>query len=60
MRYRRIYRWTLLCAAGGSFFYFVFIDTDSMPALVLFFVSGGLWYWLERRKMRELDAPRPK
>jgi hypothetical protein len=60
MRQRRAYRWVLFLAALISFFYFVIVDSDSLSALAAFFVSGGLWYWLERRKMRELDAPHPK
>jgi len=46
----------LFWVAFLCFVYFVFRDNDSLWALGLFFISGGLWYWLERRKMRELDA----
>ncbi len=60
MRQRRAYRWALFFVAVACFVYFVFLDSDSITALALFFVSGGLWYWLERRKMRELDALRPE
>jgi len=56
MRQRRAYRWALFFVALFCFFYFVFRDSDSLWALGLFFLSGGLWYWLERRKMRELDG----
>ncbi|MFH1725225.1 MAG: hypothetical protein ABII00_11480 [Elusimicrobiota bacterium] len=60
MKQRRAYRWALFALAIVCFVYFVFVDSDSIPALALFFLFGGLWYWLERRKMRELDAPEPK
>ena len=60
MKKRRAYRWTLFFVAVGCFFYFIAVDNDSMVSLGLFFLSGGLWYWLERRKMTELDGPRPK
>ncbi|MFH2204610.1 MAG: hypothetical protein ABIJ96_15960 [Elusimicrobiota bacterium] len=56
MRQRRAYRWMLFFVAFICFLYFVFHDNDSLWALGLFFLSGGLWYWLERRKMCELDA----
>ena len=56
MRQRRAYRWCLFLVAVVCFVYFVFVDSDSLSALTLFFVSGGLWFWLERRKMTELDA----
>lgn len=55
---RRLARWSLFFAALGAFGYFVAVDSDSLPALGLFFGSGGGWYWLERRKMTELDALR--
>jgi len=55
---RRAFRWALFFFASACFLYFVLFDNDSIPVLLLFFISGGLWYWLERRKMRELDAPR--
>ena len=60
MRQRRAYRWALFLVALICFAYFVFFDSDSIPSLLAFFASGGLWYWLERRKMRELDALRKK
>ena len=56
---KRAYRWFLFFVALGCFVYVVFVRA-SVPALALFFVSGGLWYWRERRKTRELDAPQPK
>jgi len=59
-RSRLALRWSLFFSAGSFFLYFVFIDSGSMSALGGFFVTGGLWYWRERRKMRELDAPRPR
>lgn len=55
MKQRRSYRWALFLVAALCFAYFVFLDNASVTALVLFFVAGGLWFWLERRKMRELD-----
>ena len=60
MKRRVILRWTLFFIAFACFVYFVFVDNDSILALSLFFVSGGLWYWRERRKMLELDALRLK
>ncbi|HVE12560.1 MAG TPA: hypothetical protein VNI01_04130 [Elusimicrobiota bacterium] len=60
MRQRRAYRWLLFAVAAASFVYFVFFHRESAAALAVFFLSGGAWYWLEMRKMRELDAPRPK
>ena len=60
MKRRTIIRWTLFFIAVICFIYFVFIDNGSIPALVLFIISGGLWYWREMRKMRELDALRIK
>lgn len=59
-RYQLAIRWALFFSAGSFFLYFVFIDSGSLPALAGFFVTGGLWYRRERRKMRELDAPRPR
>ncbi|TBR19112.1 hypothetical protein EPO15_14640 [bacterium] len=53
---RRLLRWTAFLCAGGTFFYFVRVDNEDLRVLAGFFVSGGLWLWLERRKMRELDA----
>lgn len=43
-------------AGAGGFLYFVFVDSASWPALVLFAAGGGAWYWLVRRKLRRLDA----
>ncbi|MBI4424074.1 MAG: hypothetical protein HY554_10130 [Elusimicrobia bacterium] len=56
---RRAYRWFLFLVAVVCFFYALFIET-STAAVALFFVTGGLWYWREQRKTRELDSPRPK
>lgn len=56
MRSRRAYRWSLFFVALGCFIYFVFVDRSALWALVLFFVSGILWAWLQRRKMLELDG----
>ena len=56
---KRAYRWFLFLAAVLSFFYVVFFDR-SPTAVAAFFVSGGVWYFLEQRKTRELDAPKPK
>ena len=56
---KRAYRWFLFLAAALSFFYVVFFDR-SPSAVATFFLCGGAWYWLEQRKTRELDAPRPK
>lgn len=59
MARRRGYRWTLFVVAAGLFVYVTLVEASAW-AVAAFFVSGGLWYWLERRKMRELDAPRPR
>ncbi|MFA6030324.1 MAG: hypothetical protein WC969_10760 [Elusimicrobiota bacterium] len=56
MRQRRAYRWALFVVAAVCFMRFVFFDHASWATLALFFLSGGLWYGLERRKVRELDA----
>jgi hypothetical protein len=56
LRQRRAYRWILFFAAIYCFYYFVFCDSEELWALGGFFVCGGSWYWLERRKMTELDA----
>ncbi|MCX5787911.1 MAG: hypothetical protein NTX64_05295 [Elusimicrobia bacterium] len=56
---RRAYRWFLFLVAVASFFHILFAG-PTIPGVILFFVSGGLWYWREQRKTRELDAPRPK
>lgn len=53
---RRLLRWTAFLGAGASFFHFVWVDNEDLRVLAAFFASGGLWVWLERRKMRELDA----
>lgn len=59
MFFTRGFRWLLFLAAALSFFY-VMLGGAEPWAVALFFVSGALWYALERRKMRELDAYRPK
>lgn len=56
MNFRRFIRWTLFWVAVAAFLRFTLVDSDDMRSLAAFFASGGLWYWLERRKMRELDA----
>lgn len=56
MNIRRPIRWTLFWLAVAAFLRFTLVDRDDMRSLGAFFVCGGLWYWLERRKMRELDA----
>lgn len=56
---RRAYRWFLFLAAVLCFFYIIFVDATAQ-AVTLFFITGGLWYWREQRKTRELDAPTPK
>ncbi len=53
---RRLLRWFLFWLAAGAFFRFILVDNEDLRALGVFFAAGGLWYWLERRKMRELDA----
>ena len=59
MRQRRAFRWTLFFLAALCFIRFVFLGGGTL-SLTLFFIFGGSWYWLERRKMRELDAPHPR
>lgn len=49
-------RWLLFFTALFCFFYVVIVDATTW-SVGGFFASGLLWYWLERRKMRELDAP---
>lgn len=56
---RRAYRWFLFFVAFLSFWYIVLVR-PTLPAVALFFVTGGLWYWREQRKTRELDAAKPK
>ena len=56
MRQKRAYRWFLFVVAVVCFFYVV-CRSRSPKAVASFFVAGGLWYWLERRKTRELDGP---
>ena len=56
---RRAYRWFLFLVAVVSFLYIILVR-PSASAVLLFFVTGSLWYWREQRKTRELDSPRPK
>ena len=53
---RRLLRLTAFLCAAGTFLRFTLVDNEDLRVLGAFFVSGGLWLWLERRKMRELDA----
>ena len=55
---KRGFRWMLFFIAAGSFFYTI-LHHVSPWSVGLFFVCGGAWFWLERRKMRELDALPP-
>ncbi|MBI5595712.1 MAG: hypothetical protein HY928_06435 [Elusimicrobia bacterium] len=56
MNFRRLVRWVLFWTAAAAFLRFTLVNSDDLRSLAVFFVSGGIWYWLERRKMRELDA----
>lgn len=56
MNARRFLRWTLFWAAASAMVRFVFFDNEDMKTLAGFFLAGGLWVWLERCKMTELDA----
>lgn len=49
-------RWILFFVAIACFLYAVVVDATAW-SVGGFFCSGIIWYWLERRKMRELDAP---
>lgn len=44
--------------ATASFFYTILVRV-SIIGVVLFFICGFGWWWLERRKTRELDAIPP-
>ena len=55
---KRSFRWALFGVAVFCFFYTIFIHV-SIWSVAVFFASGGAWYWLEKRKARELDAFRP-
>jgi len=48
-------RWIFFLTAAGSFLYVAWRGYSPW-ALVCFFASGGIWFWLERLKTRELDA----
>ncbi|MDE2291425.1 MAG: hypothetical protein KGL53_05025 [Elusimicrobia bacterium] len=56
MTFRRLLRWALFWAAVAAVVRFVFFNHEDLTALAVFFAAGGAWYWLERRKMRELDS----
>ncbi len=56
---RRALRWTLftlaiVCLAAS------FVVDGKLWTSAGFFVCGGAWFWLAKRKARELDAPRPR
>jgi hypothetical protein len=55
----RNFRWILLILTaaflGASFF-----TEHELWAAAGFFICGSLWYWLVRRKARELDGSRPR
>jgi len=59
MQTKRGFRWTLFAVAFCCFFWVVFVSSSPW-AIALFFISGGGWYYLEQRKTRELDAPKPR
>ena len=52
-------RWCLLLAAILFLLRSVF-GAASNWSVGGFFACGAAWYWLARRKRRELDAPKPK
>lgn len=56
---RRAYRWFLFLVALFAFCHVILVRPTTL-GVALFFVTGGLWYWREQRKTRELDSPRPK
>lgn len=56
---QRNLRWVLFLAAFSFLLAAIFADEKFWPC-VGFFLFGGVWFWLARRKARELDAPRPK
>lgn len=58
MKNRR-WRWVLLLAALLLLLKSVF-GTATPWSVGGFFACGACWYWLARRRTRELDAPRPK
>ena len=59
MRTKRWFRWLLFLGAAASFLRVVWAGAEPF-SVGTFFVLGGGWFWLERRKTRELDAPRPR
>lgn len=52
-------RWILLCFAV-AFLASAFFAERKEWAAVGFFACGLGWYFLARKKARELDAPRPR
>lgn len=52
-------RWLLLVFAL-AFLAAAFLSERKLWTAVGFFVCGAGWYFLARRKARELDAPRPR
>lgn len=56
---RRPLRWSLFFLAS-VFLAASFVAESKLWTSAGFFVCGGAWYWLARRKARELDAPKPR
>lgn len=52
-------RWILFILTA-SFLVGSFFTEHEFWAAAGFFTCGSLWYWLVRRKARELDGPRPR
>ncbi len=55
---RNLRRVLFLMASG--FLLSAFMADDKIWPCVGFFFFGGLWFWLARRKARELDSPHPR
>ena len=53
----RALRWSLLAVSAALLLRFVLAGGRSPGALALFAACGGAWFWLQRRKLRELDGP---
>ena len=53
---KRGFRWFLFLVAFADFFIIV-SGRRNIWTIGLFFIAGSFWFWLEHRKMRELDAP---
>ena len=53
---KRGFRWFLFLIAFFDFFV-VLSGRANVWTVGVFFAAGCSWYFLERRKMRELDAP---